>query len=208
MILSWKKTCLKTAAFVLGGALLLPSVTAHAATAYTATDNDTFWSLSKKFGVPLTTLMSANSKIDPLNIYAGLKLTIPSTVSAKSNASVSAQSVTTAAGKSLSYSKVIDVKATAYSAAAEENGKWGGVDYFGDALELGTIAVDPKVIPLGTKLYVTGYDFNGLPVGGLVGTAKDAGSAIKGNRIDIFIPGSRSFVSGFGIQNVKVYVLK
>jgi 3D (Asp-Asp-Asp) domain-containing protein len=57
-------------------------------------------------------------------------------------------------------------------------------------------------------VYITGYDFEGLPTGGLVATASDKGSAIKGNRIDIFVPGTHDFVSGFGIQNVKVYVLK
>jgi 3D (Asp-Asp-Asp) domain-containing protein len=217
---SLKKVGTRTAALVLGGALLVPALTAHAATSYTAKQTDTFWKISKQTGVPLQQLLDANPKLEPLNVYAGLKITIPSnsaitipsnsaTFSAKSvhPPAVLAQSVTTSAGHSLAYAKVLDIKATAYSAAAEENG-WGAVDYFGKALKLGTIAVDPKVIPFGTKLYVTGYDFNGLPVGGMVGTASDAGSAIKGNRIDIFIPGSRSFVSGFGVQNVKVYVLK
>lgn len=124
------------------------------------------------------------------------------------DSAVQAQSVMTVAGQSLAFSKVIDVRATAYSDSPEENGKWGPVDFFGDRLKLGTVAVDPKVIPLGSKLYVTGYTFGGLPVGGFVGKAKDIGGAIKGKRIDIYVPGSRSFVSAFGVQNVKIYVLK
>lgn len=51
----------------------------------------------------------------------------------------------------------MNVKATAYSADPSENGGWGAVDYFGNDLELGTIAVDPSVIPLGTKVLVTGH---------------------------------------------------
>lgn len=205
---NWKKAGLRSAALVLGSALLLPAFTAHAAAGnYTATDDDTFWLLSKKFGVPLEQLMNANPKVDPLNIYAGLKLTVPSATSKAAIAGESVKTVMTSAGKSLAFTKVLDIKATAYSNSPEENG-WGPVDYFGDPLKLGTIAVDPKVIPFGTKLYITGYDFNGLPKGGLVGTASDTGSAIKGNRIDIFVPGSRQFVSGFGLQNVKVYILK
>ncbi len=222
----------------LGGTILLPAVNAFAATSYTATDNDTFWKLSKKFGVPLQTLMQANPKVDPLNIYQGLKLTIPSTVQAKSAGSgaataktatsaaaankatannvmankvtasaVAAKSVTTSSGSTLAYSKVIDMKATAYSASDEENG-WGPVDYFGNPLKLGTIAVDPKVIPFGTKVYLTGYSFEGLPAGGMIATASDTGSAIAGNRIDIFVPGSRQQVAKFGFQQVKLYVLK
>ncbi|MFC4303915.1 3D domain-containing protein [Cohnella boryungensis] len=207
----WTKLGTRSAALVLGAALLIPGLTAHAATTYTAKDSDTFWKLSRQMNIPLQQLMDANPGIDPLNIYAGLKLTLPGSANAsvlKSTASKSvAQSIATASGQALAFSKVLDIKATAYSAAAEENGKWGAVDYFGDPLKLGTIAVDPNVIPFGTKVYITGYDFAGLPSGGMTATASDAGGAIKGNRIDIFVPGSRQFVSGFGYQNVKVYVL-
>jgi 3D (Asp-Asp-Asp) domain-containing protein len=202
---NWKKAGLRTAAFVLGGSLLLPGLTAHAAAGYTATDSDTFWLLSKKFHVPVQKLIEANRKVNPLNIYAGLKLSIPAGKPKAS--SPTGRSVTTMAGQSLAVTKVLDVKATAYSDAPEENG-WGPVDYFGNRLKLGTIAVDPKVIPFGTKVYITGYDFQGLPQGGMIAKATDSGSAIKGKRIDIFVPGSRSFVSKFGFQNVKVYVLK
>ncbi|MBB6632665.1 3D domain-containing protein [Cohnella thailandensis] len=225
--MSFRKLGRRALTLALGGALMLPAMNAFAATTHTATDNDTFWTLSKKYNVPLATLMKANPKIDPLNIYQGLKITIPSgsaanaaktasaaksktsAVTAKSVAtkSVAAKSVTTASGSVLGYAKVIDMKASAYSAAIEENA-WGAVDYFGNPLKLGTIAVDPKVIPFGTKVYITGYDFDGLPAGGMIATATDAGSAIVGNRIDIFIPGSRSYVSKFGFQNVKLYVLK
>lgn len=203
----------RTLALALGGAILLPSMNAFAATTYTATDSDTFWKLSQKFGVPLQKLMNANPSVDPLNIYQGLKLTIPATAAQNAAAktmtanALSAKTVSTSDGVLLSYSKVIDMKATAYSASAEENA-WGAVDYFGNPLKLGTIAVDPSVIPLGTKVYISGYNFAGLPQGGMIATATDAGSAIKGNRIDIFVPGSRDSVSKFGIQQVKLYVLK
>jgi 3D (Asp-Asp-Asp) domain-containing protein len=217
MIHSWKKLGTRTATIALGAALILPALTAHAATSYTAKDTDTFWKLSKQLGVSAQQLMDANPEVDPMNIYAGLKIIVPNkTLFTKSMSNVRmikvqpdkpVQSVTTTTGQSLSFSKVLDIKATAYSASDEENG-WGPVDYFGDPLKLGTIAVDPTVIPLGTKVYITGYDFAGLPSGGLIATATDKGSAIKGKRIDIFVPGSRAFVSGFGNQRVKVYVLK
>ncbi|THF76927.1 3D domain-containing protein [Cohnella fermenti] len=219
----------RAAALALGGALMLPAMNAFAATTYTATDNDTFWTLSKKFGVPLASLMNANPKIDPLNIYKGLKIAIPSgtaaktttasaakaaattttaaTMKAAATTSTAANTVTTASGAVLGYSKAITMKASAYSASIEEN-PWGAVDYFGNALKLGTIAVDPKVVPLGTKVYIAGYNFAGLPAGGMIATASDAGSAIVGNRIDIFIPDTPANVSEFGFQNVKLYILE
>jgi 3D (Asp-Asp-Asp) domain-containing protein len=128
------------------------------------------------------------------------------TLPAHAAQAASNNTVQTVSGKSMTYSKVMNIVATAYSEAPQENG-WGPIDYFGNPLKIGTIAVDPNVIPLGTKVYITGYTFNGFPKG-LIATATDEGSAIKGNRVDIFIPSSTGPASDFGIQNVKVYVLK
>ncbi|SFE14449.1 3D (Asp-Asp-Asp) domain-containing protein [Paenibacillus catalpae] len=207
---------------VLGLSLLFATGSVHAASkTHTAVEGDTFWKLSQKYQVSVDKLMKANSKINPLNIYSGLKIVIPTTAAkAKTTTAaakktttakattVTAQSVTAKDGTIHTFSKQITVKATAYSGAAEENGGWAGLDYFGNKLKVGTVAVDPKVIPLGTKLYVTGYNSDGLPTGGMVATATDVGGAIKGNRIDIYLPGTPAEVSKFGIQNVKVYVLK
>jgi len=117
------------------------------------------------------------------------------------------KTVVTTAGKSMPYKKVISMKATAYSGDASENGGWAGLDYFGNSLKLGTVAVDPNIIPLGSTVYITGYSASGLPVKGMMGKATDVGGAIKGNRIDIYIPGSNQLVQSFGIQNVQVYVM-
>jgi 3D (Asp-Asp-Asp) domain-containing protein len=114
----------------------------------------------------------------------------------------------TPSGKTIKYSRLIPVKATAYTASAEENGLWGAFDFFGNPLELGTIAVDPDVIPMGSIVYVTGYSFNGLPVNGMIAKATDQGSSIRGKRVDIFIPTSRADASNFGMQDVKIYIIK
>lgn len=98
--------------------------------------------------------------------------------------------------------------ATAYSADPSENGGYGAVDYFGNPLQLGTVAVDPNVIPLGTLLYIEGYTYNGLPAGGMIARATDTGSSIRGNKLDIFIPGSKDSLKSFGFQEVKVYKLE
>ncbi|ANS74600.1 hypothetical protein AWM70_08390 [Paenibacillus yonginensis] len=217
----------KTAALVLGLSLSLQFVPAAFAANYTAKEGDTFYLLSQRYGTTVSALMSANPSVKPTNIYAGLKLTIPGQLKAASTPKTSAAAaskaisadanalkvmsdskVVQAWGKTFNYSKTIDVKATAYSSSADENGKWGAVDYFGNPLALGTIAVDPNVIPMGTKVLVTGHEFAGfLPKQAFVATATDQGSAIKGNRIDIFVPGSQNAVSQFGIQDIKLYVL-
>ena len=214
----------KAAIALLTSVLLIQAVPAHAESVHVAKEGDTFFTLSKQYGVSTDQLMNANKNISPYNIYGGLKITIPgqekaaaapakmkaqaNTVKAASLDVNAENKVVQAWGKTFDYSKTINVKATAYSADASENGGWGAVDYFGNPLELGTIAVDPKVIPFGTKVLVTGHSHPGLPKQAFVATALDAGSAIKGNRIDIFIPGSKQFVNTFGFQDVELYVLK
>lgn len=63
----------------------------------------------------------------------------------------------------------------------------------------GVIAVDPNVIPYGTKVYIP--QFNQVFV------AEDTGSAIKGNKIDIFM-NSKSEALNWGRRNIDIYVLK
>jgi len=103
--------------------------------------------------------------------------------------------------------KVLNMRATAYG--IDGNGPWGPVTAMGTPLRHGVIAVDPRVIPLGTKVYVTGYKSSFLPSAGFIGFAEDTGgSVIRGKHIDIFINKYESQVSCFGIQNVKVYILE
>lgn len=101
----------------------------------------------------------------------------------------------------------LSMVATAYGPSAQDNYPYGATDYFGQPLVVGDVAVDPSVIPLGTRLYITGYHSPYLPPGGLYAVADDEGDAIQGNRIDIFIDGTERQVQSFGIQHVNVTVL-
>lgn len=95
--------------------------------------------------------------------------------------------------------ETITVTATAYTANCEGG---TGVTYTGVDLRANpdskVIAVDPTVIPLGTKVYVEGYGY---------ATAADIGGAIKGNKIDVFIP-SQSEAEDWGMKTVEVKILK
>ncbi|KEO84012.1 LysM peptidoglycan-binding domain-containing protein [Tumebacillus flagellatus] len=105
------------------------------------------------------------------------------------------------------YSASFNVAATAYG-PGNIMWQWGGQTKMGTQIREGVIAVDPNLIPLGSKVWVTGYDSPLLPAGGFVATAEDTGGAIKGNRIDIYIDANRTQLLQFGKQNIKVYVLK
>lgn len=99
------------------------------------------------------------------------------------------------------YKRALDIKATAYAAGPHDNGKWGNLTHMGTQVRPGVIAVDPDVIPLGSRVYIEFADGNSM-----YGVAEDTGGAIKGNRIDIAMH-SVDKAYDFGIQNVKVYVL-
>ena len=102
--------------------------------------------------------------------------------------------------------RVLHMIATAYGPSYQDNYPYGPVDYFGAPLEPGMVAVDPALIPLGSRVYVTGYHFPGLPPGGFQGVAADTGGAIVGNRLDIYLDAPSATVRQFGIQTVTVYV--
>lgn len=99
-----------------------------------------------------------------------------------------------------SYKKVLTIDATAYCPCSKCCGKWAnGVTATGLKAGYGVAAVDPKVIPLGTKLYVEGYGYC---------IAADTGGAIKGNRIDLcYNSHSAALASGYGHTATKVYIL-
>lgn len=95
-------------------------------------------------------------------------------------------------------SKEITVEATAYTATCEG---CSGITATGINLlenpDQKVISVDPTVIPLGSKVYVEGY---GEAIAG------DTGGAIKGNKIDVFIPSKQEAID-FGRKQLKVTIL-
>lgn len=87
------------------------------------------------------------------------------------------------------------LRSTAYSNSPHENGGYTNTAT-GMPIVYGVAAVDPRVIPLGTKLYVEGYGY---------AFACDVGGAIKGHRIDLAMPRSRT--RAWGRRTVKVWIL-
>ena len=61
-----------------------------------------------------------------------------------------------------------------------------------------TIAVDPRIIPYGTKVYIPQFD--------RIFIAEDCGSAIKGNRIDIYME-TEAQCREWGIKTIDIYIL-
>jgi 3D (Asp-Asp-Asp) domain-containing protein len=93
--------------------------------------------------------------------------------------------------------KTIEVIATAYTQSKEE-GTINGITFTGHKVRHGVVAVDPKVIPLGSKLYIEGYGY---------AEALDTGGAIKGYRIDLFMESKKEALQ-WGRKKVKVTILE
>ena len=106
--------------------------------------------------------------------------------------------------------KAIKMVATAYEAGPKSTGKRPGdkgygITASGTRAKRGTVAVDPRVIPLGTKLYVKSLT-PGVPDYGFA-IAQDTGGAIKGNKIDLFMDTVWECLQ-FGRRPVMVYILQ
>lgn len=93
-------------------------------------------------------------------------------------------------GNVFRFSRAIEVRATAYTG--------GGRTASGTVPREGTVAVDPGVIPLGSRVYIEGYGY---------GTALDTGGAIRGDRVDLYFDTYRE-VEDWGVRYVRVFVLE
>jgi 3D (Asp-Asp-Asp) domain-containing protein len=95
--------------------------------------------------------------------------------------------------------RVLTVTATAYDPGPGSCGpNCTGRTATGMIARKGVIAVDPRVIPLGTRVFVDGYG---------PAIAADTGGAIKGNRIDVCFPTRREALQ-WGRRRVQIMILQ
>ncbi|WP_100332396.1 3D domain-containing protein [Bacillus xiapuensis] len=164
------------------------SVAEAASSTYTVKRGDTLWSIARAHKTTVNQLKQWNN-LKSNNIAIGKKLIVSKSAVRKAKPAASGKKVV----------KELSVRSTAYTASCRG---CSGITATGINLKKNpkakVIAVDPKVIPLGTKVYVEGY---GEAVAG------DKGGAIKGNKIDVFFP-TKKQAYRWGVRTVKVKVLK
>ncbi|MBG9547393.1 LysM peptidoglycan-binding and 3D domain-containing protein [Cytobacillus firmus] len=166
---------------------------------YIVESGDTLWNIAKTYNINVHHLKKWNQLKSDF-IKPGLELIIYKNKSVKKEAS-NAKTVVNAANTNdpaAKEGKVLTVTATAYTASCE--GCIGitktGVNLTDNPDEK-VIAVDPDVIPLGSKVFVEGYGY---------ATAEDIGGGINGHEIDVFIPGEQDALQ-WGRKDVKVTIL-
>lgn len=138
--------------------------------------------------------------VKPVNqvVAYGTSTSIPP--SSTVTVSTTSQLLTLEDGTQIPYNSYIDVVATAYTT----EGQSFKITKSGATAQYGIIAVDPKVIPMGTRMYILAED--GSWIYGYA-VAGDTGGFIKGNRIDLFYD-TRAECIDFGRQNARVYILE
>ena len=108
--------------------------------------------------------------------------------------------ITLASGEVLTYTGTMQVLATGYNKTNEGCDDWTAT---GTLARVGAIAVDPRMIPYGTRMFIVSND--GAYVYGIA-TAEDCGGSIKGNRIDLYFDTNYECFQ-FGRRDCTIYIL-
>lgn len=191
---------------------------------YVVKPGDTLWSLSIKLGETLSNLVRQNGIRDPNVLHIGQKLRYhgasarvapavkpvkPAVKPVARSAAKPAAKAATLSGRSagnLLPANVVELHCllTAYTAGPHSTGKWPGDPGYDltstgvHAVQGVTVAVDPSVIPYGTKLYIPGIGFR---------IAQDTGGAIVGDHIDVFYSDEQTAIDFGAKYDRPVYVL-
>ncbi|AVX08315.1 MULTISPECIES: LysM peptidoglycan-binding and 3D domain-containing protein [Priestia] len=166
---------------------------------YKVQPGDTMWSIAQRHGISISQLKQWNN-LSSNTIYINQVLQVGGQAAAQAKPSTPSTSTPAPAPaqESKSVSKEITVEATAYTAycAGCSGITATGIDLRSNPNRK-VIAVDPRVIPLGSRVYVEGY---GEAIAG------DTGGAIKGTRVDLFMA-SQSSALNWGRKTVKLQIL-
>lgn len=159
---------------------------------------DTLFSLALAYNVTVEDLKEWNNLTSDL-ILTGDTLAIDASAAKPKTQQTIADNITKPVTTTVNTaSDIYTMRATAYTAYCEG---CSGITANGTDIRsnpnLKVIAVDPRVIPLGTKVWVEGYG---------EAIAADTGGAIKGNKIDVFIP-SDGQARNWGVRTVTVKIL-
>lgn len=171
----------------------IPLAAAQRVIVHQVRSGDTLYELARTYHTTVTQIQKDNHVWDSRLLQIGTRLRIRTADKKPSGI------------QQVGVRKVLHATLTAYTAGVESTGKTKshpayGITSSGARVKEGrTIAVDPRVIPIGATVYIEGV---GIRV------AEDTGSAIRGSKIDVYMDDVREAIR-FGVKhNRKVYVLR
>lgn len=167
------------------------------AVTYTVQEGDTLYRIAYNHGIPLDDLLSWND-LNSTIIYPGDELHVVLNTNPIKRSPVPQKKPPVPVAATEKPVKELTVTATAYTAYCEG---CSGTTYSGQNLRANpnqkVIAVDPGVVPIGSRVWVENY---GEAIAG------DIGGAIKGHKIDVFIP-SYERAMEWGVKKIKIRIL-
>ena len=160
----------------------------EATTSYTVKPGDTLSSIAAAYGVQIATLRSANGLENSDLLSVGQQLSIPG-ATAPDQGTGAEREASSRGGQRDGKSFIATV--TAYTIQ--------GGTATGSHTRWGTVAVDPRVIPLGSKIRIDGFD--------QIFVAEDTGGGVRGNWVDIWFPDYAEALR-FGMQSRRVTIVE
>ncbi|MEK4385452.1 3D domain-containing protein [Solibacillus sp. FSL W7-1464] len=176
-------------------------VSAAIAATHTVKKGEELDEIADRYNISLNTLLELNGVEDKKEVYEGFVLILPDQIKDKK---VVEEKKAVEENKKETIDdyevvKTLTVEASAFTANCKGcSGKTATGINLKKNPDIKLIAVDPKVIPLGTKVWVEGY---GIAVAG------DTGGSIKGKRIDVFMKSKKTALN-WGRKKVEIKVLK
>ncbi|MCM2533006.1 3D domain-containing protein [Neobacillus pocheonensis] len=156
-----------------------------ASNTYTVKSGDTLSRIAKTYHISVNDLKQWNNlKSDIIHPKQALTISKPAASTTAKTSNVVKEITVNASAYTMNCTRCSGITATGINLKKNPNIK--------------VISVDPKVIPLGTKVYVEGYGY---------AIAADTGGAMKGYKIDVFIPSQKEALN-WGRKTVKVQILK
>jgi 3D (Asp-Asp-Asp) domain-containing protein len=156
-----------------------------ASNTYTVKSGDSLSRIAKTYHITVNDLKQWNNlKSDIIHPNQALTISKPAVAAVAKNSTVVKEFTVNASAYTMNCTKCSGITATGINLKKNPNQK--------------VISVDPKVIPLGTKVYVEGYGY---------AIAADTGGAMRGNKIDVFFPTQKQALN-WGRKTVKIQILK
>ena len=144
--------------------------------------------------------LTQNVTVNPVEEVIAIGTGLRADGIATGNVIIEEGTITLPTGEKLTYTDTMQVRATGYT---HTDAGCDRITSTGTTVRIGTVAVDPRYIPYGTRMFIVSND--GSYIYG-ISVAEDCGGAIKKDRVDLYFPTTRECFQ-FGRRDCTIYFL-